>query len=73
MENYGVPFFFAPPQQASQYTLPEKPTKIHWLRYDNNVPFLNAMKILTVRLVENLKFFYIHQYLVCLLDCHKTH
>ena len=52
-----VSYFFVPPQHASQYTLPEKPTGIHWLLYDNNVPSLNFAQILTVRLVENLKIF----------------
>ena len=33
-------YFFAPPQHASQYTLPEKMTEIQWLLYDNNVPAL---------------------------------
>ena len=45
--------FFVPPQHASQYALPKKTTGIHWLLYDNNVPSLNSVKILTVRLVEN--------------------
>ena len=36
--------------------LPEKQTEIHWLRYDNNIPLLNAMKILTVRSVEDFNF-----------------
>ena len=53
-----VSHFFAPPQQASQYTLSEKPTEIHWLRFDNTVPLLNAMKILTMRSVENFKCFF---------------
>ena len=47
-----------PPQQASQYTLHKKLTEIHWLCYDNNVPSLNTVKILTVRFIKNFKFFY---------------
>ena len=58
--------FFVPPQHASQYTLPEKTDRIHWLLYDNNVPSLNSVKILTVRSVENFKNFRTYQYLVCL-------
>ena len=49
--------FFVPPQHASQYTLPKKPIGIHWLLYDNNIPSLNSMKILTVQSVENFKIF----------------
>ena len=36
---------------------PKKPTGIHWLLYDNNIPSLNSVKILTVRSVENFKVF----------------
>ena len=56
--------FFAPPQHASQYTLPEKTHRIHWLLYDNNIPSLNSVKILTVRSVGNFKNFRTYQYLV---------
>ena len=52
-----VSHFFAPPQHTSQYTLPEKLTKIHWLPYDNTVPLLNSVKILTVRSEDNFKIF----------------
>ena len=60
----------APSQQASQYALPEKLTEIHWLRHDN-VPSLNAMKILTVRLVQNFKNLNppVFDLLAGLLDC----
>ena len=34
---------------------PKKPSGIHWLLYDNNIPSLNSVKILTVRSVENFK------------------
>ena len=34
MKKHGI-LFFMPPQQASQYALPEKPTEIHWLHYNN--------------------------------------
>ena len=44
-KKHGI--LFVPPQQASQYILPKKPTEMHWLHYDNNVPSLNTMKILT--------------------------
>ena len=44
--------------------LPEKPTEIHWLHYDNTVPLLNALKIPTVQLVENFKNFQIYQYFI---------
>ena len=47
----------------------KKPTGIHWLLYDNNVPSLNSVKILTVRSVENFKNFRTYQYLVWLPDC----
>ena len=37
--------------------VPEKLTEIHWLRYDNTVPLLDALKILIVKLVGNFIFF----------------
>ena len=52
-----VSHFFMPPQHASQYTLTEKLTRIHWLLYDNNVHSLNSVKIPTVRSLENFKKF----------------
>ena len=42
--------FFVPPQHISPYL--KKPTGI---LYDNNVPSLNSVKILTMRSVENYK------------------
>ena len=35
----------------------KKLTEMHWVCYDNNVPSLNTVKILTVRLVENFILF----------------
>ena len=39
----------------------QKPTKIHWLHYDNHIPLLNTLKILRncAELVENYKNFII--------------
>ena len=50
--NCMVSYFFALPQHASQYTLPEK-TKIHWLHYDNTDSSLDTAKIQIVQLVGN--------------------
>ena len=44
-KKYGVSLF-ALPQHTSQGTLPEKLTKIHWLRYDNTIRSLDTVKIL---------------------------
>ena len=74
MKKHGVPLF-APPQHASQYSLPEKPTRIHWLHYDYNVPSLNSMKILTVQSVENFKILNLPAFglTASLPACRKTH
>ena len=37
--------FFAPPQHASQYTLPEKLTKMHWLHYNAKQKHLSHKKV----------------------------
>ena len=64
--------FFVPLQHASQYILPEKLTRIHWLLYDHTVPSLNSLKILTVQSVENLNFLNLPVFglPVGLLACH---
>ena len=43
------------PQQAIQYTLPEKTDQNTLVTLCNNIPLLNSVKILAVRSVENFK------------------
>ena len=56
-----VSHFFVPPRTThltihlTQKT--DQTSYIHWLCYDNNIPLLNAMKILTMQSVRNLKNF----------------
>ena len=50
-----APHFFEPPQHAPQNSLPKKWIERHWLSYDDTVPSLNGMKILTVQSAEKFE------------------
>ena len=60
-------------QHTSQYTLPEKPTEMHWEHYTNTVPSLNAEKILPMRSVENYKNFKSHSKEQVSMNLHLCH
>ena len=54
-KKHGVPLFRTSTISLTIHLARNKTTGIHWLLYDNNIPLLNSMKILTVQSVENFK------------------
>ena len=55
MKEHGVPIFHASTTCITIH-LYQKNQLLHWLCY-NKVPWLNAVKILTVRLAQNFQIF----------------